>query len=304
MRGLVRSGSLANHVDLTGVECVTGDIRDPACLGAAVEGADTIFHCAGLVGPAWLSEHLYEEVNAVGTSNLLAAAQRSKTLERFVHVSTVAVIGNVPRGSTAAEDSPNRPIDAYGRTKWKAEQSVTAAARQGFPAVVVRPMWIYGPGSRSTTRLFAMIARRRFVLVGSGQNTIQPIWIDDLVSALLLAASHPVKGGQIYHAAGSEIVAVSAFCHKVATAVRQPLPGWRVPMFLARPAAFACERVSRLWSGSPPVDHHKINFFRVNHAYSIERAAADLGWTPKISLDIGIRMTATSLENERTKDRS
>ena len=117
----------------------------------------------------------YRLVNAIGTRNLIEACKQAGTVQRFVHISSVGVLGPGKAKEIACEGTPPKPDpgNAYEVTKLEGEEIVLAAAREGFPAVVARPAWIYGPGDTRTLKLFRMIAKRRFFIVGTAQNRRQ-----------------------------------------------------------------------------------------------------------------------------------
>jgi len=279
VRALVRE-STVGQIQGAGVETVFGDLLRPETLVGAVHQIDTVFHAAALVGPAHAPASLYRNTNVEGTRALVDACITAR-ISRFVHVSTVAVVGHVRPGTWADEESATHPMDLYGASKLEAERIVRAAAAKGFPAVLARPMWVYGAKSRSTRKLFKAIARRRLMIVGRGCNTLQPIAVEDVVEGLMRSATCPSIEGHIFHFPGPDLIPVQRMCQIVADTIGVSLPRLRPPMWLGRGAAFAAERLFSWWGGRPPLDHHKINFFRVNHAYTMERATKELGWIPE-----------------------
>jgi dihydroflavonol-4-reductase len=279
VRALVRRGSRTGRLAAVGVQTIAGDLAgDLSGLSDALHGVDTVFHVGALLGPPYLPRDRFFAVNRDGTQRLVDAC--ATRVARFVHVSTVAVVGSIPPGVEATEDHPCRPLGHYGESKRAAELVVEKAARQGLPAVIVRPMWIYGPESRAANRLLDWIARGRFFLVGSATNTIQPLALDDLLDGLVKCATVPGIEGRTYHLAGAEVVRTAQFCEQAALALGVRLPRWRVPLPIARGASYIMERTLVPIGIRPPLDANKIAFFEVNHAYSIARAARDLGWIP------------------------
>lgn len=90
LRLMLRSTSRLAYLEGVAYERVEGDLRDEASLTAAVQGADTIIHVAGLVSA--LTEARYHEVNARGTETLVRAA-KAGGVKRFVYVSSLAALG-------------------------------------------------------------------------------------------------------------------------------------------------------------------------------------------------------------------
>lgn len=294
VRALVRDPALATELSKQGVECVAGDLTVAPSLREAVRGIDTVVHLGATVGPAHLPPSVYEAANVNGTGSLVDAS-RSEGIECFVYVSTVAVLGSRRSQQPADENTPCRPAAVYGRTKWEGEVKVLEAATEGFPAVVVRPDWVLGPGSESTRKLFSMIAARRFLVLGAAKNMQQPLWIEDLVEALRCAAQTPSAAGRVYHLAGRDRVTTEELCRTVADATGSRLPSLRVPLSFASVAAAACEAVLPRLGFRPFLDHRKVDLFRDDHLYDISRAEKELDWAPQVSLQEGCRRTAVAL---------
>ena len=294
-RALIRSSpgllSMEGEPVHGSVEIFTGDISDPDSLAGAVEGCDTVFHVAAVLGPAHLPLETYRRINAGGTSNVIRACRRCGGVERMVHVSSTGAIGPVPPHQVACEGTPPRPEDKYEITKLEGEEIALQASREGFPAVIARPAWVYGPGDARTLKLFRMIARRRFLLVGKARNKQHPVWIHDLVQGLLRCATVPGIEGRVYHLAGPEIMTVETLCRTAARAAGVSILPLRPPLWLAGFPGYLVEAVYSFLGGEPPIDHRKVNFFRVNRAYSILRAREDLEWEPRMTFEEGVRLT-------------
>ena len=93
--------------------------------------------------------------NARGTENVLEAARKAQ-VERFIHISTIAVVGEPDPNRIVDETHPAHPTDAYQRSKWQAEQTAMRYFHDyGLPVVVLRPGAYYGPlGQYAFNRLF------------------------------------------------------------------------------------------------------------------------------------------------------
>jgi nucleoside-diphosphate-sugar epimerase len=295
VRALVRSSQKAEILSQWGAEIVLGDIRDSAIQSAIAE-VDTVIHCAAVIGPQSLRREVFHSNNVEGTWNLVEAFKNSRHLQRFVHISTVAVVGAIDPRNPAREETPCRPLDVYAETKLLAEQVILEAARKGFPAVIARPMWIYGSGSSVTTNLFRKIALRKLPMVGSARNTMQPIAIQDAVAAVLRCAETIDIEGQVYNIAGSEILTIRSMCQIIAEAMGTTLPTVRVPLSAAILLAAVSESLFPILSMTPPLTRKKLEFFRVNNSYSIERARRELDWNPQVTFQQGAREIAEELK--------
>jgi dihydroflavonol-4-reductase len=288
LRALVRSEAAAVELRRQGIETIRGDLTDPESLRPALQGVQTVYHLASVLGPANVPAARYQAVNVEGTRSLLRLAREADVL-RVVHVSSVAVLGAVGR-QPVDESAPHNPGDVYERTKSEAERLALAAAEEGLHVVVARPAWVYGPGDRRTLKLIRMIARRRLIIVGSGQALQHPVHVDDVVRGLQACARRGPRG-EVFHLAGPEIVTVQQLCETIARACEVPLPRVHLPLAPVLLAARILGRAGRLLGRELPIDERKVDFFRKNRAYSIEKARRILEFQPRITLEPGMEET-------------
>ncbi len=291
VRVLVRDPSKLPPGIATRCDIVRGDVLDETLFRRALEDVDTVFHLAAILGPSHLPIERYRAVNATSVDTLMRLSRSIETIRRIVLVSTVGVLGPLNPREIACEGTPPRPENRYEITKLEGEEIALAASREGLPVVIARPAWVYGPRDTRTLKLFRMIARRRFAIVGAARNRQHPIWIGDLVEGIERCGSTPGIEGRVYHLAGPEIISVESLCEQVAEAAGVRIPRFRIPLRAVMIPAYAVEWFFKLLGGEPPVDHRKVDFFRVNRAYSIDRARNDLGWEPATHFRDGIART-------------
>src|SRR6266550_6905235 len=137
VRVMLRPSSTNRAIADLSLEYVTGDLRDPAAVARATQGAKRVFHVAADYR-LWAkrSKDIYES-NVGGTKNLLAAAE-SAGVEQFIYTSTVATIA-VDRPQPPTESTEARldeMVGHYKRSKWLAEQEVLNAAKNGAPVII------------------------------------------------------------------------------------------------------------------------------------------------------------------------
>ena len=110
-----------------------------------------------------------------GLANLLAVA-REQRVERFVHLSSVAVYGDPPPPEAVDESAPTRPASgSYGAIKLKQDQMVQAAVRRGLSAIVLCPPNITGPGSYFLLQVLDTLLRHRLPLVDDGDRVCSTV---------------------------------------------------------------------------------------------------------------------------------
>ena len=301
---LARATANLDHLAAASPRIVRGSLTDPISLAEAVAGATEIFHCAA-ASTDWASEQVYLESNVHGTEQLLAAALRSPTLRRFVHVSTTDIYGYplVP----GDEHQPARIIPGlpYNRTKCLAEAAVwRAAADHGLPITVVRPATIYGPrGFAFVTDIAAHLRARDMLLVNSGRERGGFLYVDDAVDAMLAAAHAPVALGQAYNLCDGGGGTWRAYVDGLADALSLPRPWLNLPFPVAMLAAHGMElpyRIVPRLSGRPLLTRHAVLLLGRDQEFPIHKAATDLGFRPRVDLADGIARSAAWLRTAQT----
>src|SRR5262245_6313468 len=120
------------------LQTIRGDLTEKHIVQNLVEGIDVVYHLASAHLDVSLSNEHYRQVNVGATLSLLEAA-RQAGVKRFVHCSSVGVIGDV-KHPPADESTECHPINIYERTKLEGERTaLDFACRTSFPVVVVRP---------------------------------------------------------------------------------------------------------------------------------------------------------------------
>lgn len=151
------------------------------------EGYDVFFHCAGSIE----GKTSFEQVNVLGTKNVLHACRSNNDLKRFVHLSSVGVMGCVKPGEYDEFDSCN-PGNDYEVSKYQAELLVTEASCY-FPVTILRPSIVFGPGKPpdrdSFFALVKSIKSRQFRLLGDNNSFYNIVFVQDVVRALILLAT-------------------------------------------------------------------------------------------------------------------
>jgi nucleoside-diphosphate-sugar epimerase len=273
-----------------GIESIEGDLRDRASLERACAGVDVVYHIAAIYRQAGLRDAEYRAVNADAVRTVVSAAAMGGA-RRVVHCSTVGVHGDVEQ-PPANEDAPLKPGDIYQVTKLEGEVAARDAGRQvGIEVVVARPTGIYGPGDRRLLKLFRGVARRRFVVLGSGRIFYHLTYIDDLVEGFRLCGDVPAAAGRTYILAGGEVTTLDALIALIAEEARVPPPRLRLPVWPFWIAGVACEALCAPFGIEPPIYRRRVDFFTKSRAFDISRARTELGYAPQVSLREGIRRT-------------
>ena len=220
VRALVRRPIPARNLESLGVELVPGDLADVAALTTLTRGAHAVVHLVGIIveqGPA-----TFHAVHVDGTRRVVEAA-RQAGIERFVHMSAVGA-----RDESGAT--------RYHRTMWQAEELVRTS---GLSHAVFRPSIINGP-ENVPIRTIARLHRWSPVVpvFGDGRFPTQPVWVEDVALAFVLAVEQPALTGA-FELGGPEVLTYEEFLLAIGRAARHPRPLVHLPLALARAAAGA-----------------------------------------------------------------
>jgi nucleoside-diphosphate-sugar epimerase len=186
------------------VELLIGDVGDRAVARRAAEGCDVIVHCAyGSRGSA----RERRRVTVDGSRAVLDAACDAGA-QRVVHVSTMMVYGAGVEGRLD-EGGPRRWTGiAYADAKREAEDlALRYAHDRGLPVAVVQPTAVYGPyGPSWTERVVTELASSTVALIDGGDGLANPVYVDDVADALLLAAVRDEAVGEAFLVSSGERV--------------------------------------------------------------------------------------------------
>ena len=257
------------------VEYVQGDVRDRAAIRAACDGVDVVLHNVAQV-PLARDRGLFWSVNVVGTADLLVAA-RDAGVTKVVHTSSSAVFG-IPETNPVTEETPGRPLEAYGRAKLEAELLCRDTVASGLDVTIIRPRTILGHGRLGIMAvLFEFVADGApvFVLDG-GDNRYQFVHASDLAEACLLAAAR--EGPAVYNVGAIEF---GTMRETLQALVDHAGTGSRVRSLPTGPARFAMRALAGF--GLAPFAPYHWLLYGESLWFDVTRARAELGWEPQHS---------------------
>jgi nucleoside-diphosphate-sugar epimerase len=286
-------------------DVVAGDVGAAGPWQEHAAGAELVVHTAAVVSNVAPAE-LYRRISVGGVRRALDAATAGGA-RRFLHVSSVGAYG-WHRPPDADEKTPITVLsgNAYQDAKAASEHPVLAAHAAGEIACsVVRPADVYGPGSRPWVLIpLEMIRRGLFLLPAHGRGLFSPIYIDDLVDGIVLAAGLPEGAGQIFNLLGPGAVpAAEFFAHHMRWAGRSGPPRSFSTETAIRIATVA-GTVSR-WLGRPvEASRQTMLMLSKQHTVSGEKARRRLGYVPRVDLDEGMRRTERWLAEQGLLARS
>jgi dTDP-glucose 4,6-dehydratase len=270
---LTYAGNLTNLkgvADSPSYSFVKGDICDPLAVEAAMHGCDAVVHFAA---ESHVDRSIYEpapvvETNVTGTFILLQIARKVK-IQRFVHISTDEVYGDMPPGAFADENSPLQPSSPYSASKAASDLLVRSYVRTyGFPAMITRSSNNYGPYQFPEKFLPLMITNaldgKSLPIYGDGKQQRDWLHVEDNCRGVL-AVLEKGKIGEVYNIGGMDI---------------------EENIDLARRLLALIGKTDALLSYVKDRPGHDRRY-----ALRCNKMESDLGWKPAISLGEGLRQT-------------
>lgn len=197
------------------IETVFGDLLDIPSLDRAVRNVDLIIHLAAITHTN--DQGLYFEINHQGTKNLVAAAEKNN-VKKFIFISSRAAR---PEGG------------AYAYSKYLAEQEVIGSRMNWM---VFRPAEVYGASGKDAIAQLVRIIKSYFFIpiIGNGGYSLAPVYIDDVVNAIVVAAENENLNKKIYTLAGPQEYAYNELVRIIELAIGVKRIKVHIPVFLFR----------------------------------------------------------------------
>lgn len=284
-----------------GVDFLTGDLRDYACVQRAVSGCEAVFHVAAKAG-IWGARESFFSINVGGTRNVLNACQEQR-VGRLIYTSTPSVVFNGEPFEGADESLPygRNWLCAYAESKAVAEQMALAAATDDFRVCALRPHLIWGPGDpHIIPRIIDRARSKRLRVIGDGQNRVDITHVSNAAHAHLLAAQALEAGranGQAYFISQGEPVLLWDWIGNLLGAVGLDPPQKNISLAAAYRIGAVMETLYRLpiFSSEPPMTRFVAVEMAKSHWFDITAARRDLGYQPLLSTAEGLAAVVREL---------
>lgn len=271
-----------------GVESHQSDILATDVDADFLQGINCVVHCAARVhimndetsNP--LDE--YRKLNVEGTLRLARQAAK-QGVKRFIFISSIKVNGeSTPDNKPFNVDSAPNPSDPYGVSKLEAEIGLKElASATGMELVIIRPSLIYGPGVKANFRnMMKWIYKGVPLPLGAIKNQRSFVAIDNLVDLIITCIRSDAAANQLFLASDGRDLSTTELIRLMAAALGKRAFLLPIPMSSINFLAALCGRasVSQRLCGSLRVD--------VSHAQKT------LGWTPVISVEDALKITAVA----------
>jgi nucleoside-diphosphate-sugar epimerase len=187
------------------------------------------------------------------------------------------------------ETWPHSKVYLYSETKSLGEQAAFATMTDRFGVTVIRPAEVYGPRGGSWTTLPVKLAQRGIPsLIGGGRGLAHPVYVENLLDAYLLAAERDGAIGEAFTICDADVPWHEFNGRYAAMAGKRArsLPAW-----LAWCGALGAELAAKIARRPPELSRALMGFMTGRCSYSTDKAKRLLGWSPRFSLDEGLRQT-------------
>jgi dihydroflavonol-4-reductase len=290
LRVLVRDPAEHRWLDAyPNISIVQGRLRDVDAIHAGMRGCRYVVHAAGLFR-MWGAREAFQQANVQGTINVVEAALAAG-VERFIHISTVAVVGNPTPGQIIDETHPLNPADPYHHSKLAGENVIQQYIKErNLPALILRPGAFYGPyGRYAFNRLFFEDPLKGLLVkVNNGKHIIFPVYIGDVAAAIRNALTYG-SIGEIYNICGNPLTHNEA--NRIVSEEARITP-WRIntPTWMMLTLARAWTWLSE-YTGVEPYYPINLRYYVFNDwQTSSEKARDELHFRPT-PFRVGTRLT-------------
>ena len=279
VRALVRQDSPRQHLSGLDIEFVTGDLRDPESVRAAMDGVRWLFHVAADYRLWALDPNEIVENNMRSTRIVMDEAKRAG-VERIVYTSSVATLRTGPTGETFDESvtmDESHAIGAYKRSKLLAERLVDEMVANGLPAIIVNPSTPVGPRDVKPTptgRLIVEAAAGRVpAFVDTGLNMVH---VDDVAEGHLAALERGRIGER--YILGGQNASLSDILATVAQQTGRKAPRMKIPRGAIYPIAYVAEALARRTGREPFVTVDGLRMSKNLMFFTSAKAERELGY--------------------------
>ena len=270
---------------------VVGDLSKPGAWAQVMAGCDLVIHTAAVVSNVADPDFAWK-VNSRGTADLVDLAAE-KGVKRFLHLSSTAAFAFDFPADVTEDYALKTNGNPYVDTKISSEHAVLARhARGDMDCTIVRPADVYGPGSRPWVILpLEMLKAGQFTLPAHGQSIFSPVYVDDLLEGIVLAAGLPAGAGQIFTLSGGIGISCEEFFGNHNRWLGKKGKVKSVSTAVAKTLATLIGGTARFLGRESEMGVGTVDMLDREHTYSIERAKTLLGYNPGTSLEEGMRRT-------------
>jgi len=273
--------------------CIVGDVREKEKLTRSIQGADAVYHLAAEHRDDVHPASLYYDVNVGGAENIVDALEKNG-VNRLIYTSTVAVYGLNSREPN--EDSPIKPFNDYGKSKYEAETIFNKWADSDYThcLITVRPTVIFGEKNRGNVyNLINQIASNRFIMVGNGKNKKSMGYVLNCTKFLTFLLK-TTTGKHVYNYADKPDLRIDELVRITKhTLFKRNDLGFRLPYMIGLLGGYAFDSLAKMTGKTYPISSIRIKKFSADTQVSAQKVK-DTGFTAPYLLTDGLKRMISS----------
>lgn len=261
------------------LEIAEGDVRDISSLVKAFNGAQHVYHLAGIVSISSGRNKLLYDVNVTGTKNVVEACIQAK-IKRLVYVSSIHAFEEPPHGTPITETkkfNPSEVIGQYAKSKAAATNEVFRGVEMGLDAVIVHPTGVIGPYeyrlSNTGQLIYDFVHKKLFAYIDGAYDFVDA---RDVAKGIILACEKGRKG-ENYILSGEQIT-VKQILRILEDETGIKAPNIKMPIWLAKLTSPLSELYYKLKKQQPLYTSYSITTLLSNSVTTHEKAAEELGY--------------------------
>lgn len=288
-----RNKKIGMELEKDGITFFEGSLEDLPSVLKASEGVEYVFHCGAKSSPWGTYEEFYQ-TNYKGTDHVINACVKNK-VKRMIHVSTPSLYFRYDERLDVQESDPLPTTFAndYAKTKHMAEELVQSACQyKGFPAIIIRPRAIFGPGDNAILPRLIKVNEEKFIpLINNGNALLNLTYVENVVDVLVLCMhSPPSTLGQTYNITNGETVVLREILKELFEELDIPFKTKKIPFNIAFGLASFLEWFSKTFQNGkePLLTKYTVSVLAKSQTLNIDKAKRELGYIPRISIKKGM----------------
>jgi dihydroflavonol-4-reductase len=286
-RGSIVKALVLPNEDLTSitdldVEKVTGDVCDERSLEKIFYGADVVYHLAGIISIMPGDRKILEQVNVIGTRNVIEACFRTG-VRRLVYVSSIHAVQEPPHGTVITETcafNPSNVLGEYAKSKAQATCEVLKAVERGLDAVIVCPTGVIGPYDYRVSEMGKLIVEfMNRKLIASVKGAYDFVDVRDVANGIILAGQLG-RRGETYILSG-ERIEITQLMSILTSITGIKAPKFQLPSWLARYFGILTAPYYKIRKIKPLFTSYSIDVLTSNSFVSSAKAKIELGFSSR-----------------------
>ncbi len=290
-------------LEALGVHVMQGDIANPVSVNNAAFDRDAVFHVAAKAG-IWGEWDSYFSPNVIGTRNVIKACQTHK-IKYLIHTSSPSVVFNGDHLRNVDESAPyGRNWHChYAHTKAIAEQEVLAANNSStLLTIALRPHLIWGIGDQHLIpRILERAKAGKLRIIGDGRNKVDIIYVSNAAHAHLLAfdaLQKEVGCGKAYFISQDEPVELFPWINNLIQSLGIEPVKKSISFKMAYKMGSFLEKMHKVFlpKKEPLITRFLATELAKDHFFNISNAKKDLGYSPLIGTEEGLKLLIPTLK--------